>query len=182
MLMDAVTGGALGGITGLAGSALTGWLNHKENKDKRAHDVAMAKEDRETIKAEAEAGVQIENVKLASTIEQGEATAFTESLKSANKALFNSDYAKHLPSWAMGIIAVVFAGVDVLRASVRPVVTYYLMYVSTKLGVEVYRRKPELFMAQAADLVGAISYLTVTCVTWWFADRRLSKAMAAKHK
>lgn len=83
------------------------------------------------------------------------------------------------------IIAFLFGMVDFLRGVIRPSLTVYLCGVTTWVtwmaweimktnGVEINATQAmEIFMETTSIVV----YLTVSCVTWWFGDRRMAKTI-----
>lgn len=83
------------------------------------------------------------------------------------------------------IISFLFGFVDFLRGLIRPSLTVYLCGVTTwvtwmaweimkKNGVELTAvQAMEIFM----DTTSIVVYLTVSCVTWWFGDRRMAKSI-----
>ena len=179
-IVDVLSGGALGGITGLLGTGVSAYTAYKNRKAEMEFELIKMDKDRENTLAEADAAIKVQQFKTEGEIDVREADAFKASMEAGMKSLFKSSYAQYMPGWLMGIVAAMFAMVDMLRSSVRPVVTYFLVLVSAYLGWKVAQTQPEVFFEQAVSIVGALSYLTVTCVTWWFGDRRLAKVMAKK--
>ena len=82
------------------------------------------------------------------------------------------------------IIAMGFAFVDWLRGFMRPALTLYLTGVTTVLTWMAWKMMQEHGLAgmtttQAiatyTQVTTMVIYLTVSCVTWWFGDRRMAK-------
>lgn len=179
-----LSGGLLGGLTGLIGNGLTAFTNYKTQKLKNNHELAMAEQDRLNITAEADAAVKIEQERVKGVEIEGELAALTESYKQSSKSLFHKSYMDKMPKWIATTVGLMFAFIDFLKGAARPVLTYYLMGASTWLTMLTYdmlqkMQGQALTQEQAYDLfnllVTTIVYLTVTCVTWWFADRRMAK-------
>jgi hypothetical protein len=176
-IVDALTGGALGGVTGVIGTGVSAYVAYKNKKLDHEHEIAMADKETAHMLAEADKAIDLQKFKTEGEVEIREADAFTASVKNGMKNLFKTEYAKFLPDWVMAPIAAMFAMVDMLRSSVRPVVTYFLVVVATFIALKVAETRPEIIKDQAANILMSLSYLTVTCVTWWFGDRRLAKVL-----
>ncbi len=185
MLVESI----LGVLSGLLGPAVTAIANFKMQKLKNEYDVAMAKENRETIKLEAEMQIRVTESKIAGEVELAEIAALKESYKEASTTLFDRSYMEILSrskwfGWVNHIIAIMFSIVDFLKQLARPIITYYLLAASTYLTILCYRFTEamggsglKISVAEKVfeDSANILFYLTVTVVTWWFADRRLSK-------
>jgi hypothetical protein len=178
----------LGTLTGLLGNFLTTWSSLKLEKMKNDHELAKMKEERETIRAEAEANIKITEAVTEGQIQLAETDAFKESLKGADKQLFDISYMPYLmkskwTSWMGALLMFMFATIDVIVHSVRPFVTYYMIGASTWLTILCYKlvnMTGALFTAaQAFDLfnmvINTMLYLTSSAVGWWFADRQTAK-------
>jgi len=181
----------LGVLSGLLGPIVTSISNYLSQKLKNAHDEKMAELNMQMMKLEAEMQIKVQESKVAGEVEMAEIAALKESYKEANTTLFDRSYMEILSrnkyfSWVNHIIAFMFAIVDFLKQLARPIITYYLLAVSSYLTLLCYRfieasGGSGLKLAAAekifADSVNVLLYLTVTVVVWWFADRRLSKFM-----
>lgn len=196
-LSNLLTGGAsglLGGITGIFGGVVTAFTNYKMQKLKNEHDLAMIKAETDAMVAEAEAKIEVTRAETAAEIEVAEVKALTESYKEASKSLFDSSYMKMLmkdgkwwyPRIMMGtLIAFLFGIIDFIKSSCRPFLTFYLMGASTWVTLLAYKVllnslggdviTPEQAYRLFNVAVNTVMYLTVTCVSWWFADRRTAK-------
>ena len=166
--------GGMGAIIGLAGSWMTkredrkkaeldlqreieiGKLRLQEITAESEHELAMA--DKEMERAEVEGNIAIESAEI---------DAFTESLKAQAKST--------------GIVFV-----DAVRGMMRPLITVFLLGLSTWLAVTVHTlvggletiSKVELFDLYEI-IIQQIIFLTVTAVTWWFGSRP-GKSVTAK--
>jgi len=74
--------------------------------------------------------------------------------------------------------------VDFIKRMIRPGLTIYLVGLTTWItivarDVLVKANENDLTAIQAKEIFDSVTtiiiYLTVTCVTWWFGDRRMSK-------
>lgn len=187
----------MGIITGLVGPIITGITNYKmkklDNEAKikdREFQIKLLETETANMIKEAEIGLQVTKVTNEGEIEKMETEAFKESIKSfeKEKSLFQESYMQILQksiytSWIAGLICLLFGIVDWLKGMARPAITYYLIGCSTWITIMAYRiveitngqldagKAQQLF----ADVCMTIIYLTVSCVTWWFGDRRVAK-------
>lgn len=73
--------------------------------------------------------------------------------------------------------------VDILRGSVRPVITYYLVGMMTFLGFWAFKRMgltDPVVTEIAVMCVRSCIELASICVVWWFGGRYFSKQWSAK--
>lgn len=159
-LAEIFTSTGLGSIVGLAGGLVSKHSEYKIKKIelgyelKRAHlAIEEAKLEHEHALAMADKQVERAQVEGSLKVESEEVQAFTESIKNADK----------------------FTGI--LRY-VRPAITAYLLLASTMLFGVVWVRVggldaflPMELNALLRDMINAAIFLTVTCVSWWFASR-----------
>jgi len=163
----------LGGITGLFGTAITAYVNYKNQKLAFEHQEKMARIDQETIKLETQAKIEITETEYKGKRDVAESEAFKESF-AADKASFLT----WLPENRIAsiIIGILFAIVDFVRGMTRPILTAYLCILTTWLALQVYALiKIPLTEDQAYELMSQIIfvvlYLTTTVVLWWFGTR-----------
>lgn len=191
MILDLLTSGGLGAVTGLFGSIITGITNYKMQKMKNAHEIERINAESEAIKIEAEANIQITRAETEGKVAIAEVEALKATYQQAGEPLFEKSYMKALMAnkwfaWVGAFIAFLFGFVDFLSKSCRPVLTYYLMGCSTWLTIMTYSilkasigEENVLTIDKAYDLfhlvVLTIIFLTVSCVSWWFCDRQTSK-------
>jgi hypothetical protein len=179
-IMSLVSGGA----TGLLGSVLTsvvgGYIKYKNKK----LDIEDRKNEREhrlkEMDTEAKIAGDMEKLKIADRTDERDSSTMQKAMDMIKGELFKAEYAKHLPGFVMGIIAFMFAVVDIMRAVVRPGGTIYLLYVMSTITYSVYQAAPDKFYASVTDPWSVIAYMGSTAFMWWFGDRRLSKVMASK--
>jgi hypothetical protein len=87
--------------------------------------------------------------------------------------------------------AVMFGFVDWLRGFMRPALTLYLTGLTTvitwmawdimkKYGLEGMTAIEAVAIFN--EVITIVVYLTVSCVTWWFGDRRIAKFLSSIHK
>jgi len=83
------------------------------------------------------------------------------------------------------VIAFLFGMVDFIRGMIRPSLTVYLCGITTWVTLRAWdimqmegvavsiTEAKEIFQ----DVTSIVVYLTVSCVTWWFGDRRMAKTI-----
>jgi hypothetical protein len=192
----------LGGVTGLIGNVVGGWFKLKHAKLEkeiraadRAHDLAMIKAETQAMIMEAKANIKITQAQVEGAIDLKDAEAFMQSQKEGNKALFDSKWINALMAvegwWRIitlplaSIVAFLFGLTDFLRGIIRPSLTVYLCGVTTWvtwMAWEIMQKNGiGLSSIQAVDIfqdtTSIVTYLTVSCVTWWFGDRRMAKSI-----
>lgn len=184
----------LGGITGLLGTGITSFLNYKTQKLTFNHKEKMVDLETKAMIKEAEANIQIEKARIEGEVELADAKAYMESIKHGNKQMFTDKWVEKLFSiegkmkWIaipVGVIvAFMFGILDFIRGFMRPGLTMYLVGCTTWVTMMAWKimemKGIEVLSGAAAatlfgDVVSMILYLTVSCVTWWFGDRRMAK-------
>ena len=200
--MDILGSIGMGAITGLVGPIITVIGNYKMKKldieGKRmdnAHALAMLQAESKAIIAEADKEIEMTKEKTKGEIEKAEIHALESSLKSLEISSFKESYMERLEKAGMfGQIAIVItslalAFVDVMKGTMRPVLTYYLICATTWITFMAYTILIEVSSGNISQIWAekmfekvtlTVVYLTISCVTWWFADRRMAK-FAAKH-
>ena len=185
-----------GGISGLLGSVITSIVSYKTQKLKNEHDIAMADielkkmdKEKEIMLAEAEANIRITEVETEAKIELADADVFKESIKAAQeKALSDKVHEMLLKGGRFSrivaaFVAFLFGIVDFIKRMIRPSLTLYLVGLTTWITYIAWKimetHNQQLTSKQATDIfdqvITIVIYLTVTCVTWWFGDRRMAK-------
>lgn len=192
----------LGGVTGLIGNVVGGWFKLKQakldaeiRKADRAHDIAMINAETKAMIMEAKANIKVTQAQVEGAIDLKDAEAFMQSQQEGNKALFSNKWIDSLMSvtgwWRIltlplaSLVAFLFGFVDFLRGLIRPALTVYLCGVTTWvtwMAWEIMQKEGLTFTALQAvnifnDTTSIVTYLTVSCVTWWFGDRRMAKSI-----
>ena len=206
-ILSVITGGATTGILGVAsgliGGIATAFTNIKMAKLKMQADKEKRVDERALLIAETAAMIKENEAGIKKVVAEGdakekiaEAAAYAESQKRAAKPLFHQSYMGYLMSisergkwysfmagWTVYFICLGFATVDMIKSTVRPVLTYYVMYLATWVAYTSYdilkMDGVVLTEEQAYKLffmcVNIILYLAVTAFTWYFCDRRTAK-------
>jgi hypothetical protein len=183
-----------GGITGLIGSITTSITNYKIQKLKNEHEVIMVKENTKAMIAETEANIKITQVESEAAIELADSQAYLKSIELGNKNMFSQKWIDKLfmvTGWVRFIaipvgvlIAFLFGMVDFLKAFTRPGITWLFTGATLFLAYTAYQvlgasgmsaMDTTAAMAILTHVMDIVLYLTVSCVTWWFGDRRIAK-------
>lgn len=192
----------LGGLTGLIGNIVTGVMNYKTMKLKNAHDEVMVGLETDAMKEEAKMQIAITKAEIEGAVELADTQAFMQSLKAGNKAMFSEKWIDKLFSvegkfgrfFAIPVavlLAMGFGFVDWLRGFMRPAMTIYLIGMTTVITFMAWNIMQKFGMdsitpAQAivifTQVIDIVIYLTVSCVTWWFGDRRMAKFLTTLNK
>ena len=191
----------LGGITGLVGSIATGWLNIKQLKIKNEHEQKMVALETEAMKEEAKMQIAITKTETEGAVELADANVYMEGIKVGNQKAFSEEWINKLFSVegkmqffsipVAIILSMAFAFVDFLRGIMRPGITLYLTGMTTVItwmAWDIMQKQAieSMSIIQAIDIynqvVSIVIYLTVTCICWWFSDRRMSKFLQQMHK
>lgn len=168
-------------------------------------DKIKAESERElaVIKAETEAKVKIVETQTKGAIDLSDAQAYVESQKGANQVGVTGTLIDRLTNikdkdgaspwmirWMLPIAVFLLALVDMLKGLMRPIITTYYVVLTTYLTAiawSIVRNNVQFITADYAwkvviQVVDTVLFLTVTCVTWWFADRQTSKFLQEKYK
>lgn len=176
----------LGVATGIIGNVVTSFTNLKTQKLKNEQDLKMREYDIKEREQEATLQIAIDSNRLDGEMEKTEADAYLQSLKIGNETLLTDTKLTALTAdnnWLSRVLALLMGLVDIFRASVRPGLTAYLVVLTTLItmkSMEIVTAKTALLTTmQAQEMFGNVTniviYLTVSCVTWWFGDRRTAK-------
>lgn len=159
-----------GGATGLLGSAVSAFTKFKLQKLQNDFEIAKIEKETEQMRMEQETRMAVADIE-----------ATTKKETSAD-SLVEASYAHDTAAYATGTKArdsKAFIFLDFVRGMVRPLLTIYLMVLSTWLTVEVFSILNGLENAISAEqaytlvqqAIATILYLTSTIVLWWFGTR-----------
>lgn len=187
----------LGVVTGIGGSLVTGIVNYKTQKLKNEHDIAKIKAESEAMVAEANANIQITQAQVEGEIEIADSKAYTISQIEGNKDALKDAYIiklfevqgpfRYVTIPVASFLVILLGIVDVFRKSMRSGLTAYLVGVTTWITHKAWvvleasnkAGAGALTAVQASaiftNVTNTVIYLTVSCVTWWFGDRRMAK-------
>ena len=190
----------LGGVTGLLGNVITGILGYKTQKLKNDHEIAVIQAETSAMKMEAQMQIQVTKAEIEGAVELADAQAYMISQKGASQPMFSEKWIdklfikiielrKHCN--IIPIIAMAFGFVDWLRGFMRPALTVYLTGITTVLTYQAWQilQINGIETMTSTQAVGTytqatsmVIYLTVSCVTWWFGDRRMAKFLTTLNK
>uniref|UniRef100_A0A6M3J1Q6 Uncharacterized protein n=1 Tax=viral metagenome TaxID=1070528 RepID=A0A6M3J1Q6_9ZZZZ len=186
----------LGVVTGIGGSLVTGIMNYKTQKLKNEHDLAIIRAETDAMVAEANANIQITQAQVEGEIEIADSKAYAISQHEGNKDALKEAYVVRLfetQGWfrfftvpAAALLVVLLGLVDIFRKMMRPGITAYLAGVTTWITYKAWivlettksganALTATQAMAIFTNVTNTVVYLTVSCVTWWFGDRRMAK-------
>jgi hypothetical protein len=189
----------MGGITGLFGSVITSFMNYKTQKLKNEHERAMADieirkmdKEKEIMLAETEANMRITEVQTEAQIDIADADVYGKTIALAQKEALSETVHRKLMeggkfSKAIGAsLGFLFGIVDFIRRLIRPSLTIYLVGLTTWITYIAWQvmqaHNADLNANQAERIFNNVTviviYLTVSCVTWWFGDRRMAKFLS----
>lgn len=164
-LLGIMSSGGLGAVVGLAGSLATKWLEYKTMDQKLNFEVKMADLRKQELEMEHKHALAVIDKEIDVARTEGEIArdvaemeAFTESQRQAQ---------------------VKYGGiVDKIRGLMRPLITVYLMIITTIITSSVWERLGGLTALPADTVMNLFEYLvhsavflTITAVTWWFGTR-----------
>ena len=173
-----------GGATGLIGVVAQRVADYKNKQldmqleaQRFSHEVEKRKIDMEIMKQEwaGRAQVAVEEARGAEAV--ADAKALAASFAMEPQSYVGDRKLTSRQVWLMVLL-------DVLRGSIRPVLTIYLCVLTTYVWFQVQTvlGKQQLDVAGAVAVwnlvVQTILYLTTTCVLWWFGTRNKGKAPA----
>jgi hypothetical protein len=186
----------LGGLTGIVGTALTSIMNFKTQKLKNEHEINLIRAQTAAMIEESKAQIEITKTRIEGAVELADADAYIQSIKEGNKSVFNDKWIdnlfavqgkmRYISVPVAVLIAFLFGFIEWLKQFMRPGLTAYLVIMTswitlvskdilTKAGVGTGGITGDQAYLIFTQVVGIIIYLTVSCVTWWFGDRRVAK-------
>lgn len=196
----------LGGITGLFGNIVGAFFKYKQGqldiektKLQNAHELEMTKAETEAMVTEAKANIKITEATVEGKVDIEDSKAYLTSQQEGNKNLFDNKWIDGLLNqtgwWKIitlplaSLIATLFGLVDFIRMLIRPSLTVYLVgvtsYITWMAWKIMHTAGVAITSAQAVGIFTSVTdivvYLTVSCVLWWFGDRRLEKALIQKN-
>lgn len=198
MLLETI----LGSVTGLVGTAVSQIFKYKNTKleldsikIKNEHEVKMVEAETKAMILEAKANIKVTQAQVEGAIEIEDSKIFLEAQKQGNKNIFDNKWIDALMGvqgkWRIitipvaSVIASLFGFVDFLRGLIRPALTVYLCGCTTWITWMAWQIMQKNSIAlttdQAvvifSDVTNIVTYLTVSCVTWWFGDRVIAKTI-----
>lgn len=152
-----------GSVLGLISGGLKQWMQSKAEDQKHQHKVEL--------------------LKLGSSLklDETDAESFLKGVSKIEEPMFHASYAQYLPRSLMGAVGVMFALLDILRSSIRPVLTIALMVCFILVIRESFLLTGMQIVegGQAVDILNkALDLLLHACgsaLAYYFSDRTLTK-------
>jgi|10_taG_2_1085330.scaffolds.fasta_scaffold107219_2 hypothetical protein len=170
-ILGAVSSIATGGLTGLIGSGISQFMEHRKQKTEYAHQLASRRLDLEIVEKKAELQIKVKetDANIALEIEAGK--DFRNS--------FDNDKARYVDSSRTGAVVNFLLGcVDVIRGMIRPVATIFFSYLTYSISdslLTLLGGIDQLPREQLVDLLNRVTqtilYIATTCILWWFGTR-----------
>lgn len=192
MIGGFLSSAATGGLFGIFGTLVQGWLKNKQRAQELQHEIELGKLRQDELRlehelrtAELDRELQIVEAKgradLAVTEERAAADLMAASMRN-DKARWVSGWQEAMPTWMAAIIGFLMGLVDFLRGLIRPVATIafsimlWLIYRDLDRIVSGFDSMPlSDAMAVWLSVVNAVILLSVTCISWWFGARLINK-------
>lgn len=187
---ELLSSGVGGVFTGFIGTIVTSITNIKLQKLKNDHEIGMLKAETEAMQAETAANIQITETKVQGDLAMSESKTFHETVKQNGKSIISDEMILKLfeskwTAWLASLLVFLLGTIKVLKAAIRPGVTIYLMMITTWVTWQAYQivqlQQDAISATDALNMynqnTSVVIYMTVTCVTWWFGDRRVAKFM-----
>ena len=176
-LLDGLSGGLLGSLTGIFGAGVTSFFKQRQRKQDQAHEKEMRTMDQADMELESKLLMSRDKAQADAEIKGAELKAFEISLRGANESTFKKEYMQDLPGWIRSIIALAMAIVDIINKTVRPAITYYFLYQTHRILSKSMANVEFFAKVQPQTVVSVILYLAVTAATWWLGQRPMDKMM-----
>ena len=164
-LLGILSSGGMGALVGLLGSVATKWLEYKTAGQRLVFEKEMAQIRTRELELEQQHALALADKQIDIARVEGEIQADVASM-----AAFVESQKEH---------AATYGGfVDQLRGVMRPLITSFLLGVSTWLMWSVWKRVDGLSSLSDTELLSlfhtlldSVTFLTMTAVTWWFGSR-----------
>ncbi len=188
MLGSAVGSVLTGGITGLAGTAITAFVELKKQKlentreeKKYGHELDLQSLDNEAMKEEWNQRIKVAGVEA----DKATAIATTEAESAreiADAELMKVSLLSDKATYATGDKAknsILFIVVDFIRGTIRPALTYTSVGMMIYLTIKLFAVAEGLNESLAVDyvqgllhqVISVVLYVGTTCILWWFGTR-----------
>ncbi len=164
-MFDLLLGVVSGGATGLIGSVLSGAAKFFTDRQNQAHELRVMDVELQHMDREAEIAKQIKELEM----EGVEAAASWRGLEASYE-----ESGKRWSTTESGWIVMV----DVVRGLMRPLLTLGLVVLTTVIYFTLTDPDDEL----RARIIATVLYLTSLALSWWFADRQITKKLASQIK
>lgn len=192
-----------GGATGLVGNLITTWFKFKNTKLEYEHDTKIVELESKMPPDKGEVAIKITGSKIDTGIKKEDDQTCVEPYSYGPDKMFyekwinelreagknSGKWTKRFYNFLAICVSAAFAFVDLLNTLMRPVLTLYLVCISSYITILSWRILKlsgiESLSADQAVLIfqqvtSTMIYLTVSSVTWWFGDRTMVKFFQEK--
>lgn len=169
-MLDFLTSGVGGVLSGLLGTGLQKVMEYKTEKLKAQSELDKRKLDIELMQAEAASRIKVAEIDGNARIESADAEAFSASFNLEPKIYSEGTQKTPAQVWLLLLL-------DVFRGSIRPMLTTYLVVLTTLLYFKTAALLtheiilPGMAYELVQEIINTVLYLTVTVITWWFGVR-----------
>lgn len=193
--------GVVGSVVGVIGN----WLNQRAIRQTKQmemdHEATMARIQIEVLTAKTDAAIKVTQAKVQGAVDLEESKAYTTNIVVANQTSFSDKWLDKLleaQGWVRffaypfaAFLMTGFGFIEVFKGFMRPalttaftagfgVITWMSWQILQQHGLQgITPAEAIIYFTMAVD---TCFMLTTTCVTWWFADRRMAKALARMHE
>ena len=176
-----------GGLTGLIGVGIKAYTRYKMKQLEYQHQEAMHQYTMEEMRLEKEIAIAIKDKEIEEKTVETNAEVLKGSYQHDMTLKFDRDYSKYARYGKVGlIVAFVFdfleLMINIIRASVRPVTTYYFEAFFAVIFLKIWTMVHGLealsnneVLALFKEFINWILYCGTTVTLWWFGGRFLEK-------
>ena len=158
-----------GGITGIAGTAIQRFADHKAKKLDGELEIKKREIDLQIMKEEWNQRVKVAEVEGAARVEEADAQAFAASFQEPTP--YSAGTKKtHAQVWVLLLL-------DLLRGSIRPLLTIYVCLLVTAIYLQAASLlnhetlSPLAALGLVEQIIQTVLYLCTSVVCWWFGTR-----------
>lgn len=184
-LTDALGSIISGGITGIAGTALTMYGELKKQQELHRHDEVMSANELAVAQAEADRAIKISAQEADAQIQVQDSKTLAESYQADSRSYSTGLIVKMyegggFSKFLAGVLSLALGVVDIFRGLIRPSMTTYMTGLTTVIYIDILHLTQGIDGAVTKDsaiallqqIILVILYLTSTCVLWWFGTRQ----------
>lgn len=175
LLVSIISGGATG-LLGVVIQRVADFFNKKQdmmlNKDRMLHEVELRKLDIKILEKEWDMRLERARIEADAKLDLAETQVFASSFNE-DPVYIKDQKLNRQQKWLM-------VALEVLRGSIRPMLTIYLCILTTLIYVHLNKTlgglalEADQAMKLVQQLIATVLYLLTTCVLWYFGTRNKS--------